>query len=43
MSINIPIIELSSASSLSHGIFYEDNEGNTVRPNKGPSLLLSLK
>jgi hypothetical protein len=43
VSINIPIIELSSASSLTRGIFDEDNEGNTVRPNKGPRLFLGLQ
>jgi hypothetical protein len=43
VSINIPIIKLSSSSSLSRGIFYEDNEGNTVRPNKESRLFLSLK
>jgi len=43
MSMNIPIIELSRASSLTRSIFDEDNEGNTVRPNKGPRLFLGLK
>jgi hypothetical protein len=43
VSINIPIIELATSSSLSGGIFYEDNEGSTVRPNKGPRLFLGLK
>ena len=43
ISINIPIIKLTSASSLSRGVFYEDDERNTVRPNEGPRLFLSLK
>jgi len=41
-SINIPIIKLSSASGLSRGIFYEDNERNTVWPNEGPRLFFGL-